>query len=191
MSKAASFAISLLLLGACAHGRVNDVERRNIARAMATNDCRLVDDVFMFVEPSGAEREFVDACHDKRQVEIISAAMRRNDCKMVLRLPGYYPEGLEPSWQRFVYHCWIQNEQRDHDSCIGLMQVGDASSVPLLIIALKRNEPIAHDGKLEMIDTTAHCLEALQHVEKLSDAQLRARAAQWSPRWKAWAERAQ
>ena len=188
MSKAASFASSLLLFVACSTMPANVRQERQIERAMATNDCRLVDDVYMFVPPSGPAREFVDACWDTRQKEIIPAAMQRRDCEATLELPGYYPFGQEDAWQRFVYHCWVKLTERHLDSCIGLIQVGDESSIPYLIKALKETPPVqSDDGTWNLVDTAGACLDAWQRIENLSAEQLRARASELSPRWKAWA----
>jgi hypothetical protein len=63
--------------------------------------------------------------------------------------------------QRAYWHRMLQQGLRVHDSCLYLIDIGDHSSVPFLIHAL-RLEPLTPTGS--MVCTRRHCLEALQTI---------------------------
>ena len=89
--------------------------------------------------------------------------------------------------KRATYHCWIEHTERDLDSCLGLKDVGDKSSVPLIERVLLRNEPTVDDrGNIHLIDTAGACLAALERIEQIDTAALHRRAATWSPAWQRW-----
>jgi hypothetical protein len=105
------------------------------------------------------------------------------DCVRVLEAQGSDAE------KRATYHCWIDNSARDLDSCIGLKESGDKSSVPFIERVLLRNQPSVDDrGNVLLVDTAGACLAALQRIEQIETAELHRRAATWSPMWKRWTE---
>lgn len=164
------------------------LEAEEIRAAKAGNDCSAVDKVFLRVNLSAEDRAFVENCWDVRQSEIVPRAMSSNDCRAVITLPGMYPRGTDEE-KRFVYHCWMRLTGRDLDSCIGMIEVGDRTSLPLILRVLGRNEPVRHpSGGMSLIDTAGACLEALQRIESLDEPALRKRAATWSRAWRRWAE---
>ena len=181
--------VVLALLASCHHmvSPVQDNER--LRQAFATNNCRLVDKVFFAMPQTDAEREFLWACWAQRQREIVPTAMSRGDCRAVLTLPGMYPLGSDDD-KRFVYHCWMREPQMDLDTCIGMTEVGDATSRELIISALQRNPPVRmpqpSDRKFALIDTAGACLSALQRIDGLNEEQLKTAASRWGEVWAEW-----
>ncbi len=75
--------------------------------------------------------------------------------------------------------------QMDLDSCIGMMEVGDASSVPLIVATLKRNPPERmDDGRYAIIDTAGACIGAF---ERITRRKARDAARDWGGSWTTWA----
>ena len=160
-------------------------EQMEIEAAILARDCRFVDETSLMLHVNEQQREFVENCWSQRQREIIAPAMASGRCENVMRLPGIYPNGSPPKDQRFVYHCWMAHGQMDLDSCIGMIQVGDATSVPWIITVLKRNEPTRmENGEYTMIDTAGACVEAF---ERITRRKARDAAREWGGSWASWA----
>ncbi len=165
-------------------------EPRAIERAMAAGDCRAVDRVLFMFEATDEQREFVDECWRRRQVEIIQAARARGNCDGLQNLPGMYPHAtFDADVQRYVYHCWMRHRHLTADICIGLRDIANHESIPGIVSLLRHYEPERDDhGRLHLIDTAHTCLGALRTATAASDAEIREMAKEWSPAWRAWAE---
>lgn len=178
--------VAALAFPLCAQSPPERAEREALNRALRTGDCAAVDDVWLRIGFSEAEGRFVADCWKKRQAEIIPRAMETNRCEPALDLPGVYPQ-RSAAENRFVHHCWMRHAVRDLDSCIAMMELGDETSLGLVVTVLKRNEPTPDpSGKLHLIDTAHACLSAYQRIEKLTAAVTHLRAAGWSGRWRRW-----
>lgn len=67
----------------------------------------------------------------------------------------------EPKMLREVAHLLLQRGSQVHDACITLIDVGDTSSVDLLVAAFPRRPEKPEPG---VICTWGHCAEALQRI---------------------------
>lgn len=162
-----------------------DLELMEIDAAMRSNDCSIVDNVVLMLDVDDQRKEFVRKCQVQRRREIVLSAMAAHDCGAVMRLPGYYPRGLPDGAQRFVYHCWMAADQMDLDSCIGMTEVGDQSSLPLIVAVLQRTPPErSPSGRWDVIDTAGACLGAF---ERITHRKARDAAPAWGPAWSDWA----
>lgn len=159
-------------------------EQMEIDAAMRADDCRMVDDVILMLDITPAQQRYVERCHALRQREIVSAAMSRHDCTAVMRIPGIYPRAAEAGGQRFVYHCWMAAGQQDLDSCIGMIEVGDATSLPLIVAVLQRNPPARLKDGFAVIDTAGACMSAF---ERITRRKARDAAPGWGGTWPEWA----
>ncbi len=156
-----------------------------IEAAMRSNDCSIVDDVVLMLGFDDRQTQFVQRCQAQWRREIVPPAMAANNCDAVMRLPGYYPRGLPDDAGRFVYHCWMAAGQMDLDSCIGMTEVGDQSSVPLIVAVLKRTPPErSPSGQWSVIDTAGACIAAF---ERITHRKARDAAPAWGPAWSEWA----
>jgi hypothetical protein len=79
--------------------------------------------------------------------------------------------------QRAAWHSMLREDSGVHDACIYLAQVGDDSSVPLPIAALRRY-PVHPDGS--MTCSRYHCLQALKAITHQS---LGSSAETWARWW--------
>jgi hypothetical protein len=78
---------------------------------------------------------------------------------------------------------------RDLDSCIGMIEAGDKSSIPRILKVLRRNAPVrmGMSDRFGIIDTAGACMDAFGRINGLLERQVRARAANWGGTWGQWA----
>lgn len=90
------------------------------------------------------------------------------------------------TWQnRLRLKCHARVQERDshpHNAFINLTRIGNKESVPLLIKALRwQVPPTEHEGKMVVICTTSHCVEAL---ESLTGERLGYDPNKWEKWWR-------
>lgn len=182
----AALAIVLLASPALSEKRLPE-EQRIIRSAMQAKNCEGTEKIMLRLGFSPEELLYTERCWSEAQKRIVPPAMAKNDCAAVESIPGIYPLGADAE-KRFVYHCWMDAGLRDLDSCIGITEAGDATSIPHIVRVLRRNPPRWTGRKrLAMIDTAAACLVPFARIQGLSDAQVRAAARDWGGNWRAWA----
>ena len=185
--KTITFVLLLVANLVFADERLTD-ERRIIRAAMSAGRCDGVEGVSLRLGFTFEELKYTDHCWAMAQSKIVPSAKETGKCESVATLPGIYPLGADAE-KRFVYQCWMDAGIRDLDSCIGMIEVGDTSSIPSIVKVLRRNAPIrmGKARRLAIIDTAGACMEAFARINGLSQRRVRAAARNWGGTWVDWA----
>lgn len=107
-------------------------------------------------------------------------AMNREEDKwVILDGLGLPPDASQGERRDACHRALTREDGNHHDAFIYLAQVGNKSSVPLLIRALRWHPPFEHEGRQLIECTTAHCRDALNSLtgEKFGTS---------AERWKQW-----
>lgn len=190
MSRAILISVVVLVTSACRSGLspVVALELSTIEKAMASQTCTGTESITLRLGFSLAEHHFLDRCWTVLQSAIVPKALQEGSCSAVLHLPGVHPRTRPEAEQRFVYYCWMSAGLRDMDSCIGMSEIGDSTSLPYIRLVLKRTPPVrSKDGEVGLYDTSLACMDALRRVSGVGSSELLDEITLWGPGWAQWA----
>jgi hypothetical protein len=110
---------------------------------------------FQFVEDSGL---FISSEDETITFGILLVEDSRAGRKRIAKREDHLEE---PKMLREVAHLYLRQGSQVHDACITLIDVGDASSVAVLVGAFPRRPAKPEPG---VICTWGHCAEALERI---------------------------